>query len=81
MEDGEIGNWGTMYSARAEEDPDFMRCFQEGSAYQAGAGAFQCISVYDAEKENPEEENVKYILYHGQWKAGKINWTEHLSAG
>ena len=53
MEDGEIGIWGTMYSARAEEDPDFMRCFQEGSAYQ---------------KENPEEENVKYILYHGQWK-------------
>lgn len=22
-----------------------------------------------AQKENPEEEDVKYILYHGQWKA------------
>lgn len=52
-QEGDIGVWGTMYSARAEEDPDFIDCMTKGLPYQ---------------KENPEEEDVKYILYHGQWK-------------
>lgn len=52
-QDGELGTWGTMYSARAANDPEFMECVREGKPYK---------------KENPEDENVKYLLYHGQWK-------------
>jgi len=52
-QDGELGTWGTLYSARAVQDPDFLQCVQEGKPYQ---------------KENPQNEQLQYILYHGQWK-------------